>query len=71
MDRRVPAPLIVLFVVAAALLASCDYSGRYRIYDGGGAGFIDRRGTVVIPAVYEEAEGFSEGRALVVVDGLD
>lgn len=57
----------------AAVCSGCrktglDAEGHYSVISGRW-GYINRRGALVIPFKFEEANSFSGGRALVTVDG--
>ncbi|RKX76422.1 MAG: hypothetical protein DRP49_03355, partial [Spirochaetes bacterium] len=51
------------------LFTSCSNPSYFRVYSGDTVGFVNSKGKSVIPSVYQDAEDFSEGLALVVIDG--
>lgn len=59
-----------VFLAFGALSMGCSGRGYFRVYGEEGVEYVNRRGRTVISGGFEEAEDFSEGRALVVVKGL-
>lgn len=53
----------------AAAVGGADSGRLFRIVEGGKYGFIDRKGRVVVEPRFDDAEEFSEGLALVSLNG--
>ena len=59
-------------IVARGFYDACDYSEGYALVQNptnGKWGYIDTKGIVVVPYIFDDASSFSEGRALVKKDG--
>ena len=56
-------------VLSLLLISSCADPVLFRIYSVDKVGFVDRKGETVIPADFEDADEFSEGLALVLING--
>jgi hypothetical protein len=71
-------PLLILFSVGfpvheglAAICVGCreKRAGEHGFMEGGRRGFINKKGEIVIPTIYEQAGSFEKGRAQVKIGG--